>query len=499
MVVEPGATVCVLATDPASMADFTNFCAATGHKLLKSDHEAPVYVFVVEKASAPSPTKSEIGEARLVKLVFVLFDSLNRLALGPYGGTRLATPNFDAAGAARADLRRPLCRQPALHAGAARHADRAPQLPAPQLGPARAVRQLVPRAARTRPASTATSSPTITTTGRTAARPITAATTPTSSSAARSATPGRRWSSRTGSGCASSTTSASTAKSAAASTPHIINREFIREEKDFPSVQCFAAGLEFLERNRDADNWLLQIETFDPHEPFYAPARFREQFRPAGTARSATGRATAGSTSCPRNARSCAPTTTPWSRSATTCWASCSTISTAHDLWKDTALVLTTDHGFLLGEHDFWAKNRMSLYEEIGHIPLFIYHRARRRRRQRRSALTQTIDLAPTFLDLFGAERAGRDAGPFAAAAARGGRRGPRRRRCSAISAVRSTSSTAATPISAIPPDLERQEVYQYTLMPTPSESFFTPEELAGAELAGRSPSPRGRRCSRCR
>ena len=30
-----------------------------------------------------------------MKLVFVLFDSLNRLALGPYGGTRLATPNFD--------------------------------------------------------------------------------------------------------------------------------------------------------------------------------------------------------------------------------------------------------------------------------------------------------------------------------------------------------------------------------------------------------------------
>ena len=34
---------------------------------------------------------------------------------------------------------------------------------------------------------------------------------------------------------------------------------------------------------------------------------------------------------------------------------------------------VTTDHGFLLGEHDFWAKNRMNLYEEIVHIPLFIH------------------------------------------------------------------------------------------------------------------------------
>ena len=30
-----------------------------------------------------------------MKAVFVLFDSLNRHMLGPYGGTRVPTPNFD--------------------------------------------------------------------------------------------------------------------------------------------------------------------------------------------------------------------------------------------------------------------------------------------------------------------------------------------------------------------------------------------------------------------
>ena len=30
-----------------------------------------------------------------MKTVFVLFDSLNRLALGAYGGTTISTPNFD--------------------------------------------------------------------------------------------------------------------------------------------------------------------------------------------------------------------------------------------------------------------------------------------------------------------------------------------------------------------------------------------------------------------
>jgi tRNA 2-thiouridine synthesizing protein A len=50
MVVERGATICVLATDPASVDDFNSFCAATGHRLLSSEQKDGLYVFVIEKA-----------------------------------------------------------------------------------------------------------------------------------------------------------------------------------------------------------------------------------------------------------------------------------------------------------------------------------------------------------------------------------------------------------------------------------------------------------------
>jgi hypothetical protein len=74
-----------------------------------------------------------------------------------------------------------------------------------------------------------------------------------------------------------------------------------------------------------------------------------------------------------------------------------------HDMWKDTALVLSTDHGFLLAEHDWWGKNLMPYYTEISHIPLIVHHPdCASVAGQRRSALTQTMDLMPTFLDLFG-------------------------------------------------------------------------------------------------
>jgi tRNA 2-thiouridine synthesizing protein A len=50
MVVGSGATICVLATDPDSVADFTNFCEATGHRLLSSEHKRDVYIYIIEKA-----------------------------------------------------------------------------------------------------------------------------------------------------------------------------------------------------------------------------------------------------------------------------------------------------------------------------------------------------------------------------------------------------------------------------------------------------------------
>lgn len=49
MVVEPGATVCVLATDPASGDDFSSFCEATGHRLLRSEQTGDTFLYVLEK------------------------------------------------------------------------------------------------------------------------------------------------------------------------------------------------------------------------------------------------------------------------------------------------------------------------------------------------------------------------------------------------------------------------------------------------------------------
>jgi len=49
MVVEAGATICVLATDPEARSDFERFCEASGHKLLSAEERAGTLVFVLQK------------------------------------------------------------------------------------------------------------------------------------------------------------------------------------------------------------------------------------------------------------------------------------------------------------------------------------------------------------------------------------------------------------------------------------------------------------------
>ena len=49
-------------------------------------------------------------------------------------------------------------------------------------------------------------------------------------------------------------------------------------EAEMPSVRTVSAGLAFLGEHADRDNWFLQIECFDPHEPFLVPREYRERY-----------------------------------------------------------------------------------------------------------------------------------------------------------------------------------------------------------------------------
>ena len=161
-----------------------------------------------------------------------------------------------------------------------------------------------------------------------------------------------------------------------------------------------------------------------------------------------------------------------------------------HDLWRNTALVVTTDHGFLLGEHDFWAKNRMNMYEELAHIPLFAWHSDwAAQAGTRRGEITQTMDICPTFLEMFGAvvpaEVQGLSLFPKQGAA-------PRQGALFGYFGGAINLTDGRYTYHRYPKDLAAQDIFQYTVMPTHLRDMFRPEELSRAPLAPPFPFTKG-------
>jgi arylsulfatase A-like enzyme len=268
-------------------------------------------------------------------------------------------------------------------------------------------------------------------------------------------------------------------------TQHAINREYIRQEEDFPGARCFLSAFKFLNLNRTADDWFLMLECFDPHEPFLAPERFKAQYRTGWNG---------GVLDWPPYEKvmdspdEIAEIRANYAALVAMCddyFGQLLNYFDEHDLWKDTALILSTDHGFLLAEHDWWGKNLMPYYAEISNIPLLIHHPHHTARvGERRKALTQTIDLMPTFVDLFGIEVPpevqGRSLVPLLAH--------DHKVRDVAIFGM------FGGPIGATdgrytyylyPEDLYAPGLHEYTLMPMHLRSLFTAAEIKTARLAG--------------
>ena len=181
-----------------------------------------------------------------------------------------------------------------------------------------------------------------------------------------------------------------------------INRSYLTDMKNHPQIKTFEAGLEFMEINRDRDSWFLQIECFDPHEPFFSYQKYKDMYP-----HDYMGKKFDWPDYAPvkEAGEEVEHARIEYAALLSMCDEQLGRVldaMDAGDMWKDTMLIVNTDHGFLLGEHGFWAKNYMPLYEEISHIPLFIWDPRFGVRGEKRKSLVQTIDLPVTLLNFFG-------------------------------------------------------------------------------------------------
>ena len=189
---------------------------------------------------------------------------------------------------------------------------------------------------------------------------------------------------------------------------HYLNTHFRRNERDTFVAQTMTAASDWLEGNYKHENFLLYVDTFDPHEPWDAPEYYLKLYEKEY-----------------RGDNVDYPAYDKISRftreEVDHCRALYAAEVTLVDTWlgellrkvervgiaEETAIILLSDHGFYFGEHDYIGKfstaEPMPYYEEVNGLVMMVHVPGTKfRHGERSNALVQPADILPTVLDLAG-------------------------------------------------------------------------------------------------
>lgn len=180
-------------------------------------------------------------------------------------------------------------------------------------------------------------------------------------------------------------------------------------EEEYFSARTMQAAAHWLEENR-GQSFFLYVDTFDPHEPWDPPAHYLARYEPDGYEgeaviyprydRWATFMSEAELQHCRHLYAGEVSLVDRWIGFL---------LERVEDLGllDQTAIIVTSDHGFYLGEHGYIGKalirdeefQSLPLYPEVCHVPLLVRLPGGRGAR-RSQAFAQPVDFMPTILEM---------------------------------------------------------------------------------------------------
>ena len=262
-----------------------------------------------------------------------------------------------------------------------------------------------------------------------------------------------------------------------------VNRPYMTQEEQQPQAKTFKAGLEFIQTNHQEDNWFLQIETFDPHEPFFTQQHYKDLYPHEYDGPHFDWPPYREVQETPEQIDHARYEYAALLSMCDAYLGKVLDLMDELDLWDDTMLIVNTDHGFLLGEHDWWAKIVPPFYNEVAHTPLFIWDPRSKRQGEQCDALVQIIDLPVTLLDFFDVDKP------------------PDMQGISLTETLANNAPTREAVIFGVhgghvnctdgryvymraPVSPNNEPLYEYTLMPNHMRTRFGVEELQDIQLA---------------
>jgi arylsulfatase A-like enzyme len=145
-----------------------------------------------------------------------------------------------------------------------------------------------------------------------------------------------------------------------------------RKEEDYFSPRVLKEAALWLEQNRDADQFFLTIESFDPHEPWLPPSHYREMYlRKQGREQVVSAYGDVGDLDEALLAR----TRANYMGEVTMCdrWFGYFMESMrVLGLLDNTMVIFTSDHGHSIGDRDYMGKRGYPAAPEVYNIPMMI-------------------------------------------------------------------------------------------------------------------------------
>lgn len=188
---------------------------------------------------------------------------------------------------------------------------------------------------------------------------------------------------------------------------HFRHRALFRKgENDEFAARVFSRAAQWLDENRAHRDFYLHIDCFDPHEPWDPPEDLLREFEPRGYDvpfdwTSALPYAPVEDSLTPEQLRFGQARYAAKVRLVDRWLGALLDAMDRNDLWKDTLLIFTSDHGTFNGDHGRTGKLQTHQFDAVAHIPFIVVHPTLGQG-ETRNQLVQLVDIYPTVLNAVG-------------------------------------------------------------------------------------------------
>jgi len=176
---------------------------------------------------------------------------------------------------------------------------------------------------------------------------------------------------------------------------------------DFFAPKVFSDTAQLVRDGDEWDQWFCYVDSFDVHEPFHVPEPYASMYTdidvrdPSLTVWPYYGRTDEGQSQL--SERELGFVKSQFAGNVTMVDEWFGEVLDALDetgAWDETMVVLTSDHGFFLGDHGWIGKpGTAPMYDALARTPLLVWHPDSDRMGERTTALTSAVDLHATILD----------------------------------------------------------------------------------------------------